>query len=95
MVFLYRSLLNTLQFPSSTKSPNNPTWKGFVVQQLPAIFQFYILDWETPLQNEKEPRPTPFFSVKDIAIYSYNSIFHCKLRLEQKRAIGKNIEIYL
>jgi hypothetical protein len=61
-----------------------PRWKVFVVQQLPPIFQFYILDWETPLQNEKEPRPTPFFSVQDIAIYSYNSIFHCKLRLEQK-----------
>jgi hypothetical protein len=80
-VFLHRSLINTFPFPSSTKPPNNCTWKVFVVQQLPAIFQFWILDWETPLQNEKEPKPTPFLCVQDIAIYSYNSIFHCKLQL--------------
>ncbi len=89
MVFLYRSLINTFQFPSSTKPSNNRTWKVFVVQQLPAILQFYILDWETPVQNEKEPRPTPFFCVQDIPIYSYNSIFHCKLRLEQKESYWK------
>lgn len=89
MVFLYRSLINTFPFPSSTKPPNNRTWKVFVVQQLPAIFQFWILDWETPLQNEKEPRTTPFFCVEDIAIYSYSSIFHCKLRLEQKESYWK------
>ncbi len=66
-VFLYRSLINTFH-SKFNKSPNNPTWKVFVVQQLPAIFQFYILDQENPTAKWKR---TQTYTILQCTRYIY------------------------